>query len=318
MHILELAKELLDDLELSRLPPESLLLKTSRLARWVGSEEVKYWLGLEMRGYNSTNPISLKYMGKTGRWKDKEELKGYWGPLAQLNAAYEVENAKLSMMTTPDTSGQFGKSILHDHRVAVAHATNFISRLGGIRSRVLSLLHAFVSEIYYEKKFDSLSESIFEQYKTDIDSKIATSCGDVLEQIPSVMARLSDGDPESISQALTTLRRIIDSFADSIYPPTDATINIGANTLSLDAKKHQNRINAFVHERVGSKSRKTKIRQNLSNLYDRVCAGVHDEVVASEARSLFLNTYLVLGEILHLDDESSKHLPGDGGGEPAQ
>jgi hypothetical protein len=50
-HILELAKELLDDIELSRLSAEALLLKTSRLARWVGSEEIKYWINLEMKGY---------------------------------------------------------------------------------------------------------------------------------------------------------------------------------------------------------------------------------------------------------------------------
>jgi hypothetical protein len=34
---LELAKELLDDIELGRIDAERLLLKASRLARWVGS-----------------------------------------------------------------------------------------------------------------------------------------------------------------------------------------------------------------------------------------------------------------------------------------
>ena len=37
-HILNLAKELLDDIELSRLSAENLLLKVSRLARWVVSD----------------------------------------------------------------------------------------------------------------------------------------------------------------------------------------------------------------------------------------------------------------------------------------
>jgi hypothetical protein len=71
--------------------------------------------------------------------------------------------------------------------------------------------------------------------------------------------------------------------------------------LKLDASKHQNRINAFVHARTLSHSRKQKIRQNLANLYDRVSTGVHGEVTAEEAQSLFLNTYLFLGEILHLE-----------------
>jgi hypothetical protein len=158
---------------------------------------------------------------------------------------------------------------------------------------VLANLHGFVTDVYYEKEFDSLSESIFEKYKSEIDTLIAEHAGDVLEQIPSVMSRLSEGDQESISQALTTVRRIIDSFADSIFPSTDETIAMGGNEVTLGANRHQNRINAFVHQRIESKSRKTKIRQNLSNLYDRVSTGVHNDVTAEEARSLFLNTYLL-------------------------
>lgn len=301
-HILELAKELLDDIELSRLPAESLLLKASRLARWVGSDEIKYWINLEMKGYNGSNEISLKYMGVTGRWTNREEKKGYWGPLAQHEAALEAQNIKLRSLSTPDTSGDWALRVMHMHQEQMATTTNYISTLSGIKSKVLAHLHDFVSEVYYEKEFDSLSESIFEKYKSEIDTLIAAHCGDVLEQIPSVMSRLAEGNSESISQALSTARRIIDSFADSIFPPTEETINIGGNEVTLGANKHQNRINAYVHQRIDSKSRKTKIRQNLSNLYDRVSTGVHNEVTTEEARSLFLNTYLLLGEVLHIGE----------------
>lgn len=299
-HILQLAKELLDDIELNRLSAEALLLKTSRLARWVGSDEIKYWINLEMKGYNPSNEISLKYMGITGRWVNKEEDKGYWGPLAQQEASLEAENIKLRAMTTPDTSGDWAFRVMKMHEQQLTSTSNYISRLSGIKSRVLAHLHEFVSEVYYEKEFDSLSESIFEKYKSDIDTLIFEHCGDVLEQIPSVMDRLSEGDNEAISQALTTVRRILDSFADSIFPPTEQTINIGGNEVSLGAHRHQNRINAYVHQRTESKSRKTKIRQNLSNLYDRVSTGVHKDVTTEEARALFLNTYLLLGEVLHI------------------
>lgn len=83
-HILELAKELLDDIELGRTDAERLILKSSRLARWVGSDEVRYWLKLELGGYNSTNHVSLKYMGITGRWLDQNKGTGYWGLLLSI------------------------------------------------------------------------------------------------------------------------------------------------------------------------------------------------------------------------------------------
>ena len=104
-HILELAKELLDDIELSRTSAESLILKTSRLARWVGSDEIKYWLKLEMQGYNSSNDVSLKYMSITGRWADREKQKGFWGPLAQQEASLEAEKLKLNSLRVPDIGG---------------------------------------------------------------------------------------------------------------------------------------------------------------------------------------------------------------------
>lgn len=308
-HILELAKELLDDIELNRMPAESLLLKASRLARWVGSEEIKLWINFEMQGYNNTNEISLRYMGLTGRWVNREENKGYWGPLAQQEAILATEMIKLKSLTTPDTSGSMGVAVMGMHQQQTSNATAFIATLSGIKSRVLSRLHTFVSSIYYEKEFDNLSESIFEKYKSEVDSLISAHCGEVLEQIPSVMSRLAEGNTESISQALTTVRRIIESFADSIYPAREGTVNIGGNEVKLDAGKHQNRINAFVHERIESKSRKTRIRQNLANLYDRVSTGVHNDVSAEEARTLFLNCYLFLGEVLHIaEPNNSKPL----------
>jgi hypothetical protein len=116
-----------------------------------------------------------------------------------------------------------------------------------------------------------------------------------------VIDRLAEGDSEGISQALATCRRILEAFADAIFPPTEATIELGGNTLKLDASKHQNRINAYIAQRTESASRRQRLRQNLSNLFDRVSTGVHDDVTAEEAYSLFLNTYLFLGEVLHLD-----------------
>jgi hypothetical protein len=299
-HVLELARELLDDIELSRTSPESLILKASRLARWVGSDETRYWLKMEMGGYNSTNPISLKYMGATGRWTDYEKKQGIWGSLAQQEAKIVAEKTKLASMRTPDSSSDYAITVISSVTTAMSASSDLISRLSGIKSRVLGLLHTFVSTIYYEKEFDSLSESIFDRYKRDVDTLISEHCGGVLEKIPAVMDRLANGDQESISQALTTCRRIIESFADSIYPPTEKTVEIGGNILKLDATKHQNRINVYVHTMTSSKSRRQRLRQNLANLFDRVSSGVHDDTSAEEARSLFLNTYLFLGEILHL------------------
>lgn len=298
-HIISLAKEILDDIELSRLEAQPLLLKATRLARYVDDEEVRKWLRFEMQGF-SNDEVSLKYMTKTGRWTDREKNEGYWTPLAQIEASADAQKLKLSLIRIPDTSGD--KAILVIDRVTnqMNAATQNIAKLEGIKSRVISFIHDFATNVYYQRTFDNVAEGIFDKYKKDVDILIAENSGDVLEQIPSVVGRLSDGDKESVSQALTTCRRIIDSFANHIFPATDETLKIGDNVLSLKQDKVLNRINAFIHTNSESESRKKKLRQNLSNLYDRVSAGVHSDVDANEARSLFFNTYLLLGEILTL------------------
>ncbi|MEW4511711.1 hypothetical protein, partial [Vibrio cholerae] len=229
-HTLELVQDLLDDLELGRSSVEKLILKSSRLARIVGAEEVKEWLRFELGGFYSDNAISLKYMTLTGRWTKREENKGYWIPLAQIEARIEAEKAKLAVMRTPDSSGDHNYAVHHATR-AMNETTDSISRYSGIRSKVIALLHKFITDVYYEKVFDSLSESIFEGYKREVDSLISEKCGQVIEQIPTVMERLSSGNAEAISHALTTCRRVIESFADSIFPASDETINIGGNEL---------------------------------------------------------------------------------------
>lgn len=299
-HVAELARELLDDIELNRMRADHLLLKASRLARWMGSEETQQWLKLEMIGYNNSEEVSLKYMAITGRWTDRGKGLGYWGPLAQQEAAIEAEKAKLAAMRTPDSSGEWASVAIGHVTSEMTKTANLISRLSAIRSRVLAQLHQFVSEVYYSVVFEGLSETIFERYKSDVDILIAASCGKVLNQIPAVIDRLAEAQPESISQALATCRRILESFADSLFPPTEETIEIGGSTLGLGPDKHQNRINAYIHQHTDSQTRKKRLRQNLTNLFDRVSTGVHGDVTSEEARALFLNTYLLLGEILHI------------------
>ena len=298
-HILKLATEIMDDIELSRNEAQSILLKTTRLARYVDDSETRAFLKFEMQGY-SNNELGRKYMTLTGRWTDKDKELGYWYPLSQVEAKIEVENTKLAQLRIPDTSADSARIIVRDIRTNISETAVRIAKLGGVKSRVISLLHDFVTNVYYERTFDNLAEGIFESYKKDIDLLIAENSGDIIEQIPSVVARLSESDSESISQALTTCRRIIDSFANHIFPASEETFNIGGNELSLKENNVLNRINVFIHQNCESTNRRKKLKQNLTNLYSRVSSGVHSDVDYKEAKNLFLNVYLILGEILTL------------------
>jgi len=317
-HRLALAAQLVDDIELGRLPPENLFLKASRLARLTSNDGISRWIDCELIGFFSDDKVSRDWMGQTGRYTDSEKGIGYWMTFAQIEAQIAANKLQMQQLQVPSihfapassnptelVTGFAGFAVTTataPARAVLAQLSELnvhVSRLSGIRSRVLALLHTFATKTYYELLFSNQQESLFEKQRAIIDTELASSCGDVLKKVPAVYDRLGEGgDSESISHALTTCRRIVDAFADFIYPASADTIAIGDKTLKLTAAHHQNRLNAFVHFHCASASRRKRIRHSLEDLYDRLSVGVHQDVTPEEARFLFLQTYLVIGEIL--------------------
>jgi hypothetical protein len=300
-HIAELARELLDDIELSRVPPQALILKASRLARFVGTEKIQSWLSFELHAYADDNPVALEYIDYTGRWIDREKRLAYWGSFAEQVAAIESLQAELGTIRLPDVSGDYVAVALHNVMNRAQQIGNQIRTHERVKNRVLALLHRWVSSVHYETTFGGAAESIFERFRKEVDARLADACSEILERLPLVYDRLRDGDSESISQAMTSCRRIIDGFADAVFPPTADSLELEGSTLKLGPQHHQNRIYAYVVSKTDSKSRRKRLRQTLSNLYDRVCAGVHDELSVQEAQSLVLQTYVLMGEIATLE-----------------
>jgi len=313
-HIRNLAAELLDDIELARLKPEQLLLKARRLARLEGNETIQKWLGYELHGYILDEFVSMLYMTSTGRWTDKSKNFGWWGPLSQLEGIIESNTLMMKTIRIPDISYSISSANPNQY-VGIAYspdstinklindatsARDVINQLSGTRSKVLGLLHGYVSNVYYETEFSGLSESLFETFKNKVDVLLADKCKGALDKIPAINDRLVSGDLEAVSQALNTCRRIIDAFADAVFPASDTPFIIGDNELDVKQDKTQNRINAYIYQKCHSESRRIKFRQTLKNLYSRVSTGVHNDVLLEEAKVLFLETYTYLGEVLTL------------------
>jgi hypothetical protein len=175
-----------------------------------------------------------------------------------------------------------------------------VNQLRAIEARVRGLLHEFVASEYYLVEFTAVAATFFEMHEARLDAVLRDRAADVLKKVPIIYARLTEGDEEAVSQALTTCRRIIDGFADAVLPPRAEPIVEAGNTIELGADKTLNRINVYVAERTSSDSRRDRMRRTLGDLYKRVNAGVHSDVTRDEAMSLFLQTYLLLGEIAML------------------
>lgn len=298
---IRVADELLADIELKRLKASEVVLKASRLARLVGHTQLTEFLGFERSGYPSDGSART-WVGQAGRWADKEEKKFYTHSIAKIEAQTESNQRAIdAMQGGGNYSGEKALIASSNHDQRIINLSHALSTANGVCGQVVATAYDMVTEIYHELLFSALQASLFADTQGMIDGSLAAASGTALDKIERVSDRLRDGDPESVSQALTTCRRLIDSCADYVFPPREEPYAIGAEaTLRVGPQQVLNRLQAHTHACGTSKSRRDRLRRTLADLYERCSAGTHAEVTIGEARFVFLQTYIALGEILTL------------------
>lgn len=297
---LALAYELLEDIELSHLPAPQLLLKASRLARLVRDDEAQEWLGFELSGYvfdSATNNL----LTRSGRWADDEHSKAYTQPLAELSAVAVGERAKLAALQGAAFGANTALITMNNHHAMISNAASSIARMESIEGKVVGAVYIWVTRTYDELLFSDLQSDLFAQAQAEIDSRVIPLSETALDKIEAISERLRAGDPESVSHAMSTVRRLMTAAADALFPPSDDPFLLGEQELSVKANAVLNRLNAYVAQRVESQGRRERLRHTLRDIWSRASSGDHADLDVTEARYLFLQTYVVLGELLALD-----------------
>jgi len=298
---LRVAEELLTDIELRRLAPTDVVLKAGRVARLVGHDELTAFLALEQSGYAGQKQVAA-WVTLAGRWIDDKQEKYYSASLATIYA--QCESSRLALQTMQggvSFSGEWANVSSGRHYTAVNNSKSELARYSGICQQVTASVYQLVTTIYHELLFSSLQAGLFAETQRLVDGTLAEASGTALAKIERVSDRLRDADPESISQALTTCRRLIDSCANHVCPPQEgATLTVDGQPLKAGALAVLNRLQFFAQQTGASKSRRDRLRRSLSDIYSRCSAGTHADVDAGEARFVFLQTYITLGELLSL------------------
>ncbi|WP_367200971.1 hypothetical protein [Clavibacter michiganensis] len=298
---LSLAEEVLADVELKRLKASEVVLKASRVARLVGHDELSEFLSCERNGYTGSES---RWITLAGRRAESEPGKYYPQSIAKVDANIEAAREAIQALRGGGTySGDYIAIAAREHDRRIASHAATVGLWLGIAGQVIAAIYDIVAKIYHELLFSELQATLFADTQVRIDGSLSQASGSALDKIERVSDRLRDGDPESVSQALVTCRRLIDSCADFVFPARADTYSIGDEAvLAVGQQNVLNRLQAFAHQRGASKARRDRLRRTLSDLYGRCSAGAHADVTVDEARFVFLQTYVVLGEVLALRD----------------
>jgi hypothetical protein len=309
---LQLAEQLLEDIEMRRLKATETVLKATRLARLVGREDLQTFLRLERESYPNKDDSIVEWIARADRWRpvgDGEDDDGgrkfFAAPLSRIEALLESTRVAIDALKSGGNySGQWAATAAARHDQNISRQAASMGKLSAVSGAVVSTVYGMVTEIYHELLFSELQATLFADTQERVDGALAETGGSSLDKIERVSERLRDGDPESVSQALTTCRRLIDSCADHLFPAQEDLYDLGGEaTLKVGKANVLNRLQAFCHQQGASKSRRDRLRRSLSDLYERCSAGTHAEVSVQEARFVFLQTYIVLGEVLALQEK---------------
>ncbi len=296
---MELADQLLAEIELAQIPVDQQVLKAGRLARLVGDVRISDWLSRERDGFPTSDPTNeWLYLTRRKYQDPKDDV--YQGA-SQLASSLRTYQAELSAITVPDSiGGEMALVTVNQIMARIGLIRNVVLKLESMLSAVSSQIHSFVTEQYYLLRFAERQDVMFDRATVEIDGLLASLGESTLQRFDSAYANLQAGDAESISAAMNSVRRLIDAFADSVFPATTDERVVNGVTIKLGEQQKLNRIKAFIDDQAQSDGRAHRLKRAVSDIYERVSAGVHRDVAPTEAEYLMLSAYVLLGEILAL------------------
>jgi len=187
-------------------------------------------------------------------------------------------------------------------------ASELSNIVGEIETMIIMKLTKMISEMTY----GAIPQSIFKEFQNKVDQKLSDSNPEAISALNKAYESLGGShDPERISQVSLACRRLIKHVADEVFPATNELYSLELDgktyNLSLGDDRVLNRLTAYV-DSLNSKNKQHILDEIdvLRGFYHGeegyVNKGIHDEITNPEAKRLVLYTYLILGDIILLEE----------------
>jgi hypothetical protein len=311
---LALADYLLSDIELARLPAQDIAKKTSRLARLLDDTDALAWLSYEISGFHREPSRYLSQEAATNARRSNRMFIDERGTvrfnvahLAELQSEIDAGKVQLAAAVDPDVSvssanpsqqvfappgNRFEREGLRQH----------ISKQQAILAKVLGSFHDYASARYHELRFGAAVEMAFEVVRNEVDGSIASVIPGALTKLAAAFENASSDNSEHWASAAATCRRLLEAVADALQPPDP-----DVDGRSMGQANYINRLVHWISERSESGTLKNLVVSDLEYLGNRLDAvadaghkGAHTEVSRLDPSRFVTGTYLLLGDILSL------------------
>lgn len=289
---LALSEEILRNIELNELPLENICLKTSRLARLL-NDQVR-------RQFYAQNASSI----------------------GQREVELETSRTQLSVARDPDVSVQSANPqqwVMNPMGNTLERnlLSNTIRKNSQLLKAAKSQIYRYVLDIHYELRFGSVQEEIFQKTRHFVDLKLSEMVPEAVSKFISAFDNLKSENPEDWSNAVGSCRRILKAVADKLYPPNPGgqeEIEKNGKRIKVGPDHYLNRLILYVQDKSKSRTFKSIVGSHLEYFVERLEAvlsaghkGAHEDIqTAEEAERYIIYTYLLIGDLLRLEQGEEK------------
>lgn len=324
----ELSAEILKNFELSELPVSNIILKCLRLCRLLGDEDGILLFTFESSGYPST-PKGMtsdawriaKISGR--RYLQKEE--GNSNPnqvieranitlVAELEESIASQKIRLAAATDPDVS----LSSANPSQVVLAPKGNVVERNAIVSSiqqaqknlqKITGCLYDYVLKIYNKLYYGNIIEDTFTKSRLEVNDKLGILCPQSIGKFVAVYENMDSDNQEDWANAVHSCRRVLLDLADALYPAQKEPLVIDGKQIKVGHDQYINRLIQFIRGKAGSKTYEDIVGADLSSIgmrldaiNDAVCKGTHTNITKSEASRYIIHTYLLISDIIALEE----------------
>lgn len=316
--IFDLIQEAFDDLEDHEIPLSSVIRKAMRIATIRNDSKNLAWLKLNIIDVlpdNKKQVLSLNVLTE-----DMEEYIHYREMYVYPDDLKTIKREKKVFMKgipeIENTINRLKDGIDRENPISVKEKDElfklslYLDEYTLIIKKLENKVHEFLSSTEKQILYEKINEDIFEQNRRYVDSKLNSIAPEALEKFIIAYNRLKERNSESRSQALLSCRRILKSVADNIYTPIEKPVICSdGKERKLTDDKYINRLLQFVNENSKGSAEKDLIIAQITDLGNRLKSidalaskGVHDDVSEYEVNQCVIQTYLLIGDILHLTE----------------
>jgi hypothetical protein len=223
------AEALLDELELGSASIMNSLLKAKRLARLMRDEDAQTWLDLEARGYPPNFSFSelgtcIRYARSGGRITHDNRY--YYNSLPQFEADLEASRLALQgiqfpVNVAPSVSSSNPieltgiwisnsiKQLTDAYQQTLATARMTHSHNASLFNSLKSALHNYATDCYHALSLSDAAQDLFAKAREKVDAFVRAAAPKAAGQIVAAFERFESGEPEALSHALTSCRRLL-------------------------------------------------------------------------------------------------------------